>query len=194
VETRTPFTPDGSVVDLAARGTSVWLLGTPAAAQTKPHDVLARSADGGRTFTTGAGPCVPGLGGDLEPSSHGTVWAVCPTGMLAGAWRSVDDGLMFTALHTPELVNSARLAPASARAAALTGSGTPARILHTADGGASWTAAATPRGATSVASLGFADARVGYALAQTRWDPAAKVQHAVLWRTTDAGAHWAPAG
>lgn len=194
VETRTPFTPDGSVVDLAARGSNVWLLGTPVRGQTEPHDVLARSADAGRTFTTQAGPCVPGLGGDLQPASRDTVWAVCPTGMQAGAWRSTDDGLTFASLRTPELVNSSRLAPASARAAALVGSDAGSRILHTADGGATWTKATTPGGATFVSWLGFVDGQVGYALAQTGWDAAAKAQDAVLWRTTDAGAHWTPTG
>ncbi len=190
-ETRLPFTPDGSLLDLVARGTNVWLLGTRAGDQTGPHDVLARSADAGRTFTTGPGPCVPGLGGDLQPSSGDSVWAVCPTGMEAGAWRSIDGGLTFASLRTPELVNSSRLAPASVRTAVLVGSDAGGKILRTADGGATWSHAITPAGATSVTSLGFVDAKTGYALAQTGWNAKEKAQEAVLWRTVDAGAHWA---
>jgi photosystem II stability/assembly factor-like uncharacterized protein len=110
--------------------------------------------------------------------------------MAAGAWRSTDGGATFRQLRTPELVNSARLAPASARAAALVGSGEPTRILFTADGGATWTRATTPAGAGAVSWLGFADDRVGYALAQTGRNAQAKVTGVALWRTTDGGAHW----
>ncbi|HVV57939.1 MAG TPA: hypothetical protein VHC45_06210 [Gaiellaceae bacterium] len=189
--TRLPFAPDGSVLELAARSDDVWLLATAAGGRTAGHDVLARSTDAGRTFAWGAGPCVPGLGGELAPAGGGTVWAVCPTGMEAGAWRSSDGGVRFAAVRTPELVNSAELAPASPDVAALVGSGTPARILHTDDGGATWATARTPRGATSVASLAFVDAKVGYALAQTGWNAQAKVQRVAVWRTTDGGASWA---
>jgi photosystem II stability/assembly factor-like uncharacterized protein len=185
----TPFTPDGSVLDLSARGDDVWLLGTRAGGQARAHDALARSTDAGRTFTTGPGPCYPGLGGTLEPSD-GAVWAVCPTGMAAGAWRSTDGGATFRQLRTPELVNSTRLAPASARVAALVGSGEPTRILFTTDGGSAWARATTPPGARAVIWLGFADARVGYALAQRGWNARAKVDDVALWRTTDGGASW----
>jgi photosystem II stability/assembly factor-like uncharacterized protein len=189
-ESALPFVPDGSVLDLSARDDDVWLLGTRAGGQTAEHDVLAHSTDAGRSFATGPGPCYPGLGGSLEPAGDHAVWAVCPTGMQAGAWRSTDDGATFRHLRTPSLVNSSQLAPASARAAALIGTGTASRILHTTDGGATWTRAATPRGATSVAWLGFGGDRVGYALAQTGWNAKTKVENVALWRTTDGGASW----
>jgi photosystem II stability/assembly factor-like uncharacterized protein len=190
VESRLPFTPDGSVLDLAARGTNVWLLGTPTQGQKKPHDVLARSADAGRTFTIGPGPCVPGLGGDLQPTSDDVVWAVCPTGMEAGAWRSDDGGVTFAPLRTPILVNSSRLAPASAQTAALVGRDAGARVIRTTDGGTTWSHAVTPPGGKFVTSLGFVDHKVGYALVQTGWNAKAKIEEQVLWRTTDGGAHW----
>ena len=50
------------------------------------------------------------LGGDVEPSSARIVWAVCATGMMAGASRSTDGGVTFEPLHAPPLVNAARLA------------------------------------------------------------------------------------
>lgn len=189
-ESRLPFTPDGSVLDLAARASNVWLLGTPTQGQAKPHDVLARSADAGRTFTTGPGPCVPGLGGDLEPASGATVWAVCPTGMQAGAWRSDDGGVSFSPLRTPELVNSSRLAPASARTAVLVGSDAGARMIRTTDGGATWSRASTPRRGRFVTSLDFVDDEVGYAVVQTGWNVREKIQEGAVWRTPDGGAHW----
>src|SRR5207249_1326518 len=105
--TALPFTPDGSIVDLAAHGMKVWLLGTPAGSRQGQRDVIARSSDGGRTFVTGPGPCYPGLGGELAPTSARVVWGVCPTGMMAAASRSTNGGSTFTDLMTPPLVNSA---------------------------------------------------------------------------------------
>jgi len=49
-----------SAFDVEALGHNVWVLGTD-----KSHERLARSNDGGRTFTTGGGPCSPDIGGRL---------------------------------------------------------------------------------------------------------------------------------
>jgi photosystem II stability/assembly factor-like uncharacterized protein len=148
-----------------------------------------RSNDAGRTFVTGQGPCVPGLGGELGPVSDQVVWAVCPTGMLAGAWRSTNGGVSFDRLRTPPLVNSAQLAPASATTAVLD-RGVAARLLRTNDGGKTWKSPKTPGRATDVVWVGFTDARVGVALLQTGYDVSAKTEITALWRTTDGGASW----
>ena len=177
---RLPFTTDGSILALAAHGPRLWLLGTRAGGRS---DVLARSRDGGRTFATGRGPCVPGLGGDVEPVSARVVWAVCPTGMLAGAWRSTDGGIRFARLRTPPLVNSAQLAPASATTAVLARNGASTRILRTTDGGRTWKRPPAPPPAGYASWAGFTDARVGYALVQAGGRQS-------LWRTTDGGADW----
>ena len=176
-----PFAPDGSVIDLTAHDSSVWLLGTTKSADV---DTIARSTDGGQTFSSGSGPCTPGLGGDLEPSSAQVVWAVCPTGMEAGAWISTDGGATFGQLATPELVNSAQLAPASDDTAVLA-QGPNATLLRTTDGGETWSHVTTPKGASSVGFIGFTDAKTGVALVQSGSSPQND-----LWRTTDAGATW----
>src|SRR5207244_6642637 len=129
------------------------------------HDELARSQDAARTFVTGAGPCFPGLGGELAPTSTQVVWAVCPGGMLAGASRSTNGGISFARLRTPPLVNSAQLAPASESTAVLA-RGVGARLLRTIDGGNTWNSPKTPERATDIMWVGFTDARVGAALAQ----------------------------
>ncbi len=186
-----PFVPSGSVLDLAAHGSSVWLLGTPVGGQRgSEKDVLARSTDDGRTFVTRHGPCVPGLGGELAPTSARAVWAVCPTGLSAGAWRSTDGGITFSALRTPPLVNSARLAPASRDTAVVSGNGAGDRLRRTTDAGATWTVPHVPGRATFVPWIGFTDAAVGTALVQTGWDASAKIEREALWRTTDGGADW----
>jgi photosystem II stability/assembly factor-like uncharacterized protein len=178
-----PFPSDGSALNLAAHGPTVWLLGTRPSRGPMSRDELARSSDAGRTFATMAGPCVPGLGGALAPTSARVVWAVCPTGMSAAAWRSVDGGVAFARLPTPPLVNSAQIAPASATTAVLV-RGFESRLLRTTDGGETWRAPRTPGHATGVLWAGFTDARVGSALVQTHG------QETALWRTTDGGATW----
>jgi len=183
-----PFTPGGPILDLAAKGRAVWLLGTVAGTR-EEHDELARSADGGLTFDTAPGPCYAGLGGRLLPVT-GAVWAVCPTGNLGSAYRSVDGGASFARLTTPPLVNSARLAAASTNTAVVFGNGAGSQLLRTTDGGVTWQPARTPHPPTVVSWLGFADSRVGYALVQTGWDTADRVERQELWRTTDAGARW----
>jgi hypothetical protein len=181
---RLPFSLDGTVADLAARGSRVWLLGTRAGDVSSGSDVLARSRDGGRSFVTGRGPCVAGLGGELDPTSASVVWALCPTGLLAAAWRSTDGGRTFRHVPTPPLANAAVLAPASRDTAVLARNGAGGRLLRTTDGGATWRAAGIPGPVVSVTWIGFTDARVGAALVQTT--PQARA----LWRTKDGGAHW----
>jgi hypothetical protein len=183
--TALPFTADGSLFGLAARGPKVLLLGTRASKGAMAHDELGRSSNGGRTFITGPGPCYAGLGGELAPGSPRVIWAVCPTGLLAGAWRSIDGGVSFARLKTPALANSALVAPASERVAVLFGNGAGARLLRTTDGGGTWTAAKTPRAATDIQSVDFSSAKVGAVLVQVRGR-----QTNVFWRTTDGGAVW----
>jgi hypothetical protein len=183
--TRLPFAPDGSILDLAAHGSHLWLLGTTKSNQRMQHDTLARSSDGGRSFVSGTGPCYPGLGGNLAPSSPSVVWAVCPTGMLAGASRSSDGGVTFTPLRTPPMANSSRLAPASDTTAVIAGNGAGSKLLRTTDGGATWRAAKTPVNSTYSPWIGFTDAEVGAALVQI-----GSASHWTLWRTTDGGSDW----
>src|SRR5262249_23061052 len=152
----TPFTP---IVDVAARGNDVWLLG----GRPRPivHDQLARSRDGGRTFQIRQGPCVPDLGGNLSPASATTVWAVCPTGMMAFAARSTDGRTTFVTLHTPPMPNSAVLAPASPTVAVLARSGGKPLLVRTTNGGRTWKASPPPPHATAVFAIAFTNARVG---------------------------------
>jgi len=184
LESPLPFVPDGPVVDLAARGRNVWLLGTPAESRVPHHDVLARSIDGDRTFVTGDGPCIPGLAGDLEPSSARVVWAVCPTGMLAAASRSTDGGVIFEPLRAPPLVNAARLAPASDQTAVLAANGAGRPLYRTTDGGATWRPLRPPGNDNVWWDVVFTDTRTGDALVQVGARPAA------IWRTTDGGTTW----
>ncbi len=87
-------------------------------------------------------PCVPGLGGDIDPVSAQVMWAVCPTGMLAGVSRSTDDGARFDPIGIARCcLNAVRLAALSADVAVIAPSA-PGRptFLRTTDGGVSWSA------------------------------------------------------
>jgi hypothetical protein len=186
-----PFSPDGPVLDLSAHGANVWLLGTRAGQVASRYDVLARSTDAGQTFAVGDGPCFPGLGGGLAPSSAKVLWVVCPTGMMAGVARSTDGGVTFAPLHLRKSIpNSTRLAPASDNSAVLIINAGGASPLLTTDAGAHWTTPRTPAGATSWAWAGFTDVKTGAALVQTRYDTAAGIETRQLWRTTDGGSSW----
>ena len=186
-----PFTPDSPVLDLSAHGTNVWLLATRSGQASSRYDVLARSTDAGQSFAVGDGPCFPGLGGTLAPSSANVLWAVCPTGLMAGAARSTDSGITFAPLHLRKSIpNSTSLAPASDNSAVLIINAAGASPLLTTDGGAHWTTLKTPARVPSWAWAGFTDAKTGAAIVQTRYDTAARLQVQQLWRTTDGGSSW----
>ena len=178
------FEPDGPMLGLAAHGLEVWLLGTPKRSRFARHDLLARSIDGGHTFTTSAGPCFPGLGGELEPSSTRVVWAVCSTGMMGAASRSNDSGADFAPLPSPPLVNSAQAAPASDGTAIITTGGVGRPLYRTTNGGQTWKPVAPTGKNDSWYDVAFIDRRVGEALLESGG------RAATVWRTTDAGATW----
>jgi len=174
---------------LAARGTDVWFLGPP---RHRPDfDTVGLSSDGGRTFAARKGPCLAELGGTLVPAAGGVVWAVCPSGMMAELALSRNGGSTFPSilsahehggLREPGLVNSARIAAASAHVAVLSRGGGGA-LLRTTDAGRHWKPVPGTARIAEVSWLGFATHRVGAALVQTR-------RGMQLRRTTDAGATW----
>src|SRR5207253_675068 len=90
------------------------------------------------------------------------------------------------------LVNSARLAAASTNTAVVFGNGAGSQLLRTTDGGVTWQPARAPHPPTVVSWLGFADSRVGYALVQTGWDTADRVERQELWRKIASTAPAAP--
>jgi photosystem II stability/assembly factor-like uncharacterized protein len=177
-------------VSLAARGSNVWLLDPP---RHRPDfDTIVVSSDRGRTWALQKGPCLSELGGTLEPAPDGVVWAVCPTGNMAELTLSKNDGRSFPSISSvhdpggvrqPRLVNSARIAAASAHIAVLS-RGAQGALLRTTDAGRHWTRVARTARIQDVSWLAFTTRRVGAAVVQT--GPRTEQ----LWRTTDAGATW----
>jgi len=175
---------------LAARGSDVWFLGPP---RHRPDsDTLALSSDHGRTFTPLKGPCLAELGGTLIPAADGVVWAVCPSGMMAWLALSTNGGRSFPTIRSvhdpggirqPALVNSARIAAASARVAVLS-RGAGGALLRTSDAGRHWSPVRRTARIQDVFWLAFTTSRVGVAVVQLG---PGRTQ---LWRTTDGGATW----
>jgi photosystem II stability/assembly factor-like uncharacterized protein len=186
----------GGVDDLATmtvHGTSLWFSVTSSLNQA--HQLLVAGSGSGSSFATYASPCFSGLGGTIQATSADVLWAVCPTGMEAQAFRSTDGGAQWTTLNVTELENSALLAPASDTAAVLEPSA-QGQFLRTADGGATWQSV-YPSGSGDFwwSWAGFTDSNTGSALRAQSNPPAgwpfpngpAPQQ---LFRSSDGGMTW----
>jgi photosystem II stability/assembly factor-like uncharacterized protein len=190
VSTSLPVSAAESIILLAVHGSAVWISASPTSGH--QNQILLNSTDNGAHFTAGTSPCVNGLGGDLQATSTNVLWAICPTGMLAGAFRSTDGGVTWTTLQVRRgLSNGAQIAPADdATAVILTGDQT--QLLRTVDGGATFTQVFPPR-AGWWDFIGFTDAQTGNGI---RTLPGKSPRSlgpplAELMRSNDGGATWA---
>ena len=173
------------LVAMTAQGSSLWLSLSPTAGR-HPDQLLLTSTDTGRTFTRRRSPCFTGLGGVLAASSNSVIWAVCPSGMLAGAFRSADAGATWSPLHTArELANSAQIAPASDTTAILE-TGDQTELLRTTDAGGTF-ATVYPVRPGFWTFIGFTDARTAGGL---RVIEIANRSREQLIRSNDGGVHW----
>jgi hypothetical protein len=181
------------IVAMAVHGANVWISVTTS--QSQPNQLLLAGAGSGASFGTYKSPCYSGLGGELAATSAQVVWAVCPTGMLAGLWRSTDAGAQWQQLSAVgELPNSAILAPASDTDAVVAPS-PDGSLLITTNGGVSWTAVHAGSPGYSWSWVGFTDAATGSALRAQGSSPAGwpwpnGPSPEQLWRTSDGGASW----
>jgi len=182
------------VAAMAVHGSDLWFSVTTAA--TQANQLLVASSNSGTTFATFKSPCFAGLGGTIDASSSTVLWAVCPTGMLAAAFRSTDGGAQWRPMSSAgEMDNSAQLAPASATMAVLE-QGSQGPVLRTEDGGATWqTVYPSANGAWSWNWIGFTDSNTGSALrseanAPANWPWPNGPSPEQLWRSTDGGTTW----
>ena len=186
----------GSVDQLAAmtvHGADLWFSVTTSAGQA--NQLLVAGTGSGSSFKTYTSPCSSGLGGTLEASSSQVLWAVCPTGMMAQAFRSTDGGAEWSTLPVGELDNSALLAPASDTSAVIEPSA-QGQFLRTGDGGATWqTVYPSSSGDFWWSWAGFTDSSTGSAL-RTESNPPAGwpfpngPSPQQLWRSSDGGMTW----
>jgi photosystem II stability/assembly factor-like uncharacterized protein len=181
-----PVRSDTPVVQLVARGTHVWIVG-----HASDRNTLARSVDGGRSFTTGRAPCQREYGADFEAAPDGALWLVCSHGTHGSAQRSTDGGAHFEPVALTGLENGAHFGPASAQVAVVSPTGAWATLSRTTDGGRTWRQGwKAAVYSTWLNWIAFGDARHGALMLQTTPDPQLGIQRFGMWRTKDAGAHW----
>ncbi len=89
------------VAAMTVHGRDLWFSLTTSASQA--NQLLVSGTASGAHFSTGPSPCFSGLGGSIEASSADVLWAMCPTGMMAEAFRSTDGGSQWEPLSAGEL-------------------------------------------------------------------------------------------
>jgi photosystem II stability/assembly factor-like uncharacterized protein len=174
--------------------------GEPPPTQWDPDPLLARTIDGGRTWTAPGLPCPAGdeggsWGADLAISAADDLWLVCADEAGSGAMqpkhlhRSSDGGRTWSGdLGAPNAGSGGRTVAASPLRACSGGARTS--ISCTRDGGRSWfwpipNGAANPRDG-GVEVFQFLDQRFGWATGQ---EPDSGNVN-VVWRTNDGGETW----
>jgi photosystem II stability/assembly factor-like uncharacterized protein len=156
-------TPLGYGAQFALSGSNLYILGG------NGDLVLLYSSDQGAQFSQRVDPCTAGLAGSVTAAADGssTLWAACPTGMMAEAMLSTDGGVTWrVATATGEFPNSLRLAAASASVAlaspapeTLSGA-----LVRTTNGGSTFAVVLSGSNPSTVSWVGFSDPSRAYAL------------------------------
>jgi hypothetical protein len=146
--------------------------------------VLLYSTDQGAQFGQRADPCTAGLGGSVTVAADGTstLWAACPTGMMAEAMLSTDGGMTWrVATATGPFPNSLKLAAASSSVAVASPSPETlsGALVRTTNGGSTYTVVLSGSTPSTVSWVGFSDPSRAYALLAGS-----------LFESSDGGATW----
>ena len=172
----------GMAPALAVSGRRVVLLDNTDPAPGHDMSVLLSSPDGGAHWNRRPGPCFRDFGGGLWLVAD-VVWAVCPTGMLAGIWRSTNDGPFRSAdgrsRPWPNFVSVVATGPDTAVAASF-------GVFRTTDAGAHWQSSRSGHSTDGGArwfSFSFPDPREGWGLVNDDGTVS-------LVRSIDAGRSW----
>jgi photosystem II stability/assembly factor-like uncharacterized protein len=171
-------TPLGYGAQFAVSGLNLYVLGG------NGDLVLLYSTDQGAHFSQRVDPCTAGLGGSVTAAADGssTLWAACPTGMMAEAMLSTDARVTWrVATATGAFPNSLKLAAASssvalASPAPQTLSGA---LVRTTNGGSTYAVVLSASSSSTVSWVGFSDPSRAYALLAGS-----------LFESSDGGATW----
>jgi hypothetical protein len=172
-----------SIVD--QDGTVTVVASGPARSSNLDHALVATK---GGAFSDHVGPCSQDLGGDLSNSASG-IWAVCPTGSLAGVAVSSDRGATWTSvpnLPPPSFPNpgAGGVGAIDSKHAVLSDLATGGLLLVTVGGSpVQITSVQTSVGA-GTEFIGFTTPSDGFAIVPRQPTPSQ------LWRTTDGGQIW----
>lgn len=164
------------------------------------------STNGGASFTRHLSPCFPGLAGRVFPAINatGVLWAACPTGMLATAFISSNDGASWTRAGakstsiTPTceetssgstcfggFSNGLTVAPVDAKTALAWPAGTGAGLVLTTDGGNSYQRVYRGPPTMTLWWAGFSDPSRAYGIVHGQYG-------GQLIESTDGGTSWQP--
>jgi photosystem II stability/assembly factor-like uncharacterized protein len=170
----------GAPPALGIRGGTVAVLSTLHPSSKADAADLELSTTNGATWTVHQTPCVRELGGQLSPAGS-VVWAVCPTGSLAGAYRF--DGETFTSEDIARgLPNAAQITAVSPTGAVVSVPGN--KTFWTETIGHTWHRSRLPNHHSAfLTEASFPDSRFGYAIDSMPTT-------AMLLRTSDAGRRW----
>lgn len=157
--------------------------------------VLAVSTDAGAKFALEATSCTPGLSGAVYATllSGAVLWESCPTGMMAEAGVSTDDGSTWRELSPEQFTNGLGIAALSASTALMWPAPPSLNLALTTDGGASFRTVMkgpqpTPESGHEIIWAGFADPTRAYAIVH---GPDYALQQNELWESGDGGRVWA---
>jgi photosystem II stability/assembly factor-like uncharacterized protein len=155
--------PLGYGAQFALSGPNLYVLGG------NGDQVLLYSSDQGAQFSQRADPCTAGLGGSLTAAVDGssTLWAACPTGMMADATLSTDGGVTWrVAMATGLFPNSLKLVAASSSVAlaspapeTLSGA-----VVRTTNGGSTFAVVQSESSPSAISWVGFSDPSRAYAI------------------------------
>jgi photosystem II stability/assembly factor-like uncharacterized protein len=171
-------TPLGYGAQFALSGPNLYVLGG------NGDLVLLYSTDQGAQFNQRVNPCTAGLGGSVTAAADGTptLWAACPTGMMAEAMLSTNGGVTWrVATATGPFPNSLKLAAASSSVAlaspapeTLSGA-----LVRTTNRGSTYAVVLSGSSPSTVSWVGFSDPSRAYALLAGS-----------LFESSDGGATW----
>jgi len=155
--------PLGYGAQFALSGPNLYVLGG------NGDQVLLYSSDQGAQFSQRVDPCTAGLGGSLTAAVDGssTLWAACPTGMMADATLSTDGGVTWrVAMATGLFPNSLKLVAASSSVAlaspapeTLSGA-----VVRTTNGGSTFAVVQSGSSPSAISWVGFSDPSRAYAI------------------------------
>ena len=172
-----------SIVD--QDGTVTIVASGPLRSSNLDHALVATN---GGAFTDHVGPCSQDLGGYLSNSALG-VWALCPSGSMAGAYVSSDRGATWTAvpnLPPPSFPNpgAGGLGAIDNKHAVLFDLAANGLVRVTVGGSPVQVNAGPTSAGASPTFIGFTTPSVGFAIVPGQAAPNQ------LWRTTDGGQTW----
>jgi photosystem II stability/assembly factor-like uncharacterized protein len=171
-------TPLGYGAQFAVSGPNLYVLGG------NGDLVLLYSTDQGAHFSQRVDPCTSGLGGSVTAAVNGssTLWAACPTGMMAEGLLSTNGGVTWRiATQTEEFPNSLELAAASSSVALASPSyqTVSGALVRTTNGGSTYAVVLSGSSSSTVSWVGFSDPSRAYALLAGS-----------LFESTDGGGTW----